>query len=88
MAKMTDRELTRLALIDAAAWQHRLAEAHGADTGAGRIAVLRAAQYRVMLERKFGGRQDSDEVRRSVNERSAIDGKLAPERPLHGEWSG
>lgn len=55
MAKMTDRELIRRALLDAVSWQHSLAEANGQDTGAGKLAALRAGQYRELLVRRYGG---------------------------------
>jgi hypothetical protein len=55
MAKMTDRELIRLALMDALAWRHALADASSSDTGARQAYVLRAQQYREMLDRKYNG---------------------------------
>jgi hypothetical protein len=55
MPKMTDRELIRRALLDALSWQSGLADANGADTGAGKIALERAALYRALIERKYGG---------------------------------
>lgn len=55
---MTDRELIRLALLDALSWRSSLADANGADTGAGRLATARAGQYRELLIRKYGGVPD------------------------------
>jgi hypothetical protein len=53
MAKMTDRELIRLALLDALSWRHALADASAPDTGSRKAYVLRAQQYRDMLDRKY-----------------------------------
>jgi hypothetical protein len=67
MTKMTDRELTRLALIDAHSWQHSLAVANGMDSVAGKAAVARAAQYRDQLRRKFGMKEmPEDAVQRRL----------------------
>lgn len=52
---MTDRELIRLALLDALSWRHALADATDPDTGARNAYVLRAQQYREMLDRKYNG---------------------------------
>ncbi len=63
MTKMTDRELIRLALIDASAWQHTLADANGIDTVAGKAAANKARLYREMYERKYGKPPAADQRR-------------------------
>lgn len=50
---MTDRELIRLALLDALSWRHALADATSPGDGVHQAYVLRAQQYREMLERKY-----------------------------------
>lgn len=67
MPKMTDRELIRRALLDAVSWQASLAGANGADTVAGKAASLRAAQYRDLLQRKYGGIPDEAVRERIIN---------------------
>lgn len=52
---MTDRELIRLALLDALSWRHALADASAPDAGCRQAYVLRAQQYREMLDRKYNG---------------------------------
>ncbi len=71
MAKMTDRELLRLALIDAASWQHELVTANGMDTTFGKIAAHRASLYRDLYNRRYGGMPD-EAVRRARAEKASM----------------
>ncbi len=74
MAKMTDRELTRLALLDALSWRSTLCEANGEDTGAGKLAALRAGQYRELLVRKYGGIPEDAVRERRINAKALASG--------------
>lgn len=54
--KMTDRELIRLALLDAMAWRDSVADASGADSEGGKAAMLRSSQFLDYYRRKYGER--------------------------------
>ena len=70
---MTDRELTRKALLAAIAWQHCLAEGAGKDTGLARAAELLAGQFREMLRRKYGESADNGaDVSRIRHEKKSV----------------
>lgn len=49
----SDRELVRLALWDAVAWQESLADAHSEDDPWRKEALNRAGRYRSLLRRRY-----------------------------------
>lgn len=64
---MTDRELIRLAVLDAMSWRYSLADANGADSTAGQLAAARAGQFREYYERKYGKIVTTDVQERRIS---------------------